>query len=136
MHDVVDRRVGVAVKVGGEADELLLQRGELLLRVLQRVAGGVVGGPWGKIVGDQLLLALEVDVVEIDILLCLFNLGLHVAVTGLERDEIVARISDLGLGAIQRQLKLQRIELEQDVALGDLLIVVHQYPRDDAGDVG
>src|SRR5258707_4294216 len=37
---------------------------------------------------------------------------------------------------IQRQLKLQRIQLEQDVPLGDLLIVVNQYLRDDADDVG
>jgi len=29
-----------------------------------------------------------------------------------------------------------RIQLEQDVALGDLLIVVNQDFRDDAGDVG
>jgi len=64
------------------------------------------------------------------------NLGLHVAVAGLQRNEIVSRISDLSLGAIQRQLKLQRIELEQDVALGDLLIIVNQHLRDDAGDVG
>jgi hypothetical protein len=67
-----------------------------------------------------LLLALEVDHVEVSILLCLLDLGLHVAVAGLQRDEIVSRISDLSFGAILRQLKLQGIQLEQDVALGDL----------------
>ena len=116
--------------------ELLLQRGKLLLRTLQGVAGGIVGCLWSKIVGEQLLLALEVDHVEVDIFLRLFDLGLHVAVTGLQRNEIIAGISDLSLGAIQRQLKLQRVQLEQDVALGDLLIVVNQDLRDDAGDVG
>lgn len=83
-----------------------------------------------------MLLPLEVDHVEVDILLCLFDLGLHVAVAGLQRNEIVAGISDLSLGTIQRQLKLQRFQLEQDVALGDLLIVVNHDLRDDAGDVG
>jgi len=107
-----------------------------LLRTLERVAGGVVCGFWCKIVGNQLFLALKVDHVKIDIFLRLCNLGLHVAVAGLERNEVVPRISDLRLAAIQRQLKLQRIQLEQDVALGDLLIVVNQYLRDDAGDIG
>jgi len=60
-----------------------------------------------------LLLALEVDHVEVDIFLRLFNLGLQVAVTGLERNEIVVCISDLSLGAVQRQLRLQRIELNR-----------------------
>jgi hypothetical protein len=101
-----------------------------LLRTLKRIAGSIVGCHWSEVVGNQLFLALEVDHVEVDIFLCLFNLGLHVAVTGLERNEIVPCISDLSLGAIQRQLKLQRIQLKQGVALGDLLIVLNQYLRD------
>ena len=124
---VFDGCIRVAIQVGGKPCELLLQRGKLLLRALQGIAGGIVGSLWSKIVGNQLLLALKVDHVEVDIFLRLFDLGLHVAVAGLERNEVVARISDLSLGAIQRQLKLQRIQLEQDVALGDLLIVVNQY---------
>jgi hypothetical protein len=116
--------------------ELLLQRGKLLPRALEGIAGGIEGGPWRKVVGNQLLLALEVDHVEVDILLRLVNLALHVAVTGLERHEIIPCISDLSLGSIQRELKLLRIQVEQDVALGDLLIVVNQDFRDDAGDVG
>ena len=101
-----NRRIGVAIQVGGDAGQLLLQRGELLLRPLQGVARGIVGCLWSKVVGDQLLLALEVDHVEVNIFLRLLNLGLHVAVAGLKRDEIVAGISDLSLGAVQRQLKL------------------------------
>jgi hypothetical protein len=88
-----------------------------------------------NVISSQLLLPLEVDHVEVDILLRLFELGLHVAVTGLKRDEIVTCIPDVSLGTIQRQLKLQRVQLEQDVALGDLLIIVNRYLRDDAGDI-
>ena len=116
---VFDECIRVAVQVSGKPCELLLQRGKLLLRSLERIPGGIVGSFWRKIVGNQLLLALKVDHVEVDIFLRLSDLGLHVAVAGLERNEIVTRISDLSLGAIQCQLKLQRIQLEQDVALGD-----------------
>ena len=133
---VFDRRIGIAIQVGGDAGQLLLQRGKLLLRTLEGIARGIEGGLRSEVVGDQLLLTLEVDHVEVDIFLRLLDLGLHVAVTGLKRNEIISRISDLSLGAIQRQLKLQRVQLEQDVALGDLLIVVNQDLRDDAGDVG
>jgi hypothetical protein len=83
-----------------------------------------------------LLLALEVDHVEVNIFLCLFNLGLKVAVAGLERNKIIPRISDLSLGAIQRQPKLQVIKLEQHVALRDLLIVMNQHFCDDPGYIG
>src|SRR5712672_4283350 len=64
----VDRRIGAAVEVCGNAGKLCVQRSKLLLRPLQRVAGGIEGGLWGKIVGEQLLLALEVDHVEINVL--------------------------------------------------------------------
>ena len=121
---IFDRRIGIAVQIGGEAGKLLLQRGKLLLRALQRVLGGVVGCLRREIVGDQLLLALEVDHVEVDVLLRLLDLGLHVAVTGLQRAEIVARAGELRIGPVQRELELLRIELEQDLALRDLLVVV------------
>ena len=78
-----DRGVGLAVQIGGKAGKLLLQRGKLLLRSLQCVLGGVIGGFRREVVGDQLLLALKVDRVEVDVLLGLIDLGLHVAVTGL-----------------------------------------------------
>ena len=104
---VFDRRVGVAVEIGGDAGKLLLAARQASAANSASVLRAVsIGGLGRKIVGDQLLLALEVDRVEVDILLRLFDLGLHVAVAGLQRHEIVPRISDLGIGAIQRQLKL------------------------------
>ena len=53
-----------------------------------------------EIVGDQLLLPLEIHGVEIDVGLCLFDLGLHVAVAGLQGEEIVARITKLRFGPL------------------------------------
>src|SRR5712671_2673499 len=92
----------VTIQVGCKPCELLLQRGKLLLRALESIARGIEGGLWRKVVGNQLLLALEVDHVEVNIPLCLLDLGLHVAVAGLQGKKIISRISDLGLGAIQR----------------------------------
>ncbi len=70
-----DLCVGLAVQLGGKAGKLLLQRGKLLLRSLQCVLGGVIGGLRREVVGDQLLLALKVDRVEVDVLLGLLDLG-------------------------------------------------------------
>ena len=64
------------------------------------------------------------------------RLGLHVPIAGLERQEVISGIAELGLGAIQRQSKLQIVELEQHVAFGDLLIVVNQDFADDSRHVG
>jgi hypothetical protein len=63
---------------------------------VSKVACGV------KLLQQQLLLALEVHDVEVDIRFCLLDLGLHVAVAGLQRKQIIARIANLRLGAIQR----------------------------------
>jgi len=50
---VFNRRIGIAIQVGGEPCELLLQRGTLLLRALQGIARGVEGGPWRKVVATS-----------------------------------------------------------------------------------
>jgi hypothetical protein len=60
----------------------------------------------------------------------------QVPVAGLERKEIVSRISDLRHGTVHGELKLQVRELEQHVAFRDLLIAVNRDFRDDSGQVG
>jgi len=63
-------------------------------------------------------------------------LGLHVSVAGLECQEIISCISELRVGAIQRQPELQIVELEQYVTFRDLLIVANRDFTDNPGYVG
>ena len=68
---IFHRRIGIAVQVGGEAGELLLQRGELLLRDSAGILARVVErGLRREAVGEQLLLALEVDRIVVDVGFC------------------------------------------------------------------
>jgi hypothetical protein len=86
--------------------------------------------------GEELLLALEIDRVEFDILFGLLNLSLHIPVTRLQREQIVSRVANLGFCPIKGKLELLGIEPEQNGALGDFLVVMHQDFTDDSADIG
>jgi len=113
---VFDRRIGVAIQVGGDAGLLLLQRGEVFAASLAGCCGRYRRLPLEvKLLAINCSWRWKLTMLKSTSFLRLSNLGLHVAVAGLQRNEIISRISDLSLGAIQRQLKLQGIELEEDI---------------------
>ena len=114
---LLDRDIGIAVEVGGDRGELLVERGELLLRVLQIPARGVEGLLRRDVLGREILLTMEFAIVVVDIDLRLLDLRLHVPVVRLERIEIVTHDPDLRGGALQREPEREIVEAEQDLAL-------------------
>jgi hypothetical protein len=56
---LLDRDVGIAVEVGGDRGELLVERGQLLLRVLQIPTRRVEGLLRRDVLGCEVLLAAE-----------------------------------------------------------------------------
>ena len=111
---LLDRDVGVAVEVGGDRGELLIERGELLLCVLQVAARGVEGLLRRDALGREVLLTVEFAIVIVDVVLRLLDLRLHVPVVRLERVEIVAHDADLRLGAVEREPERQIVEADTE----------------------
>ena len=131
-----DRDVRIAVEIGSNAGELLLERSDLLLGVLQVHPRGIERLLRGDELGCEILLAVELALVILDVVLRLRDLRLHVAVVRLERVEIVGDDADLGLGAVERVAERAIVQAEQDVAGLDVLVVGDIDLLDDAGDVG
>ena len=94
-----------------------VERGELLLCVLQIPPRGVEGLLRRDVLGREILLTMEFAIVIVDIALRLLDLRLHVPVVRLERVEVVAHDPDLRRGAIQREPEREIVEAEQDLAL-------------------
>ena len=100
---LLDRDIGVAVEVGGDRGELLIERGQLLLRVLQIPVRRIESLQRRDVLGSEVLLPVEFAIIIIDVVLGLLDLRLHVPVVRLERIEIVADDPDLRVGALQRE---------------------------------
>jgi len=115
-HDIaitrvlLDRDLGATVEVGGDRGELVIERDQLLLRVLQIPARRVEGLLRRDVLSREVLLTAEFAIIIFDIVLGLLDLRLHVAIVCLERIQIVADDTNLRLGVLQREPERQIIE--------------------------
>ena len=78
---------------------------------------------------DQLGAALEVGGVELHLRLLGVDVAQHPLIVLLHRLHAEADLHEVGLGAIQRDLELARIEAHHHVALVDELALMHRHRR-------
>ena len=133
---LLDRNIGVTVEVGGDGGKLLVERGQLLLRVLLVPARRVESLLRRDVLGREVLLTAEFAIIILDVVLGLLDLREHVLVVRLERVQIVPDDPDLRIGALKSELEREIVQAEENLARFDLLIVPDVDFLDDAGDVG
>ncbi len=129
-------RFGIAAELGKLHLCLLAQGRKFALVVVERVVRLVVYGLGNRGGAQQHGVAVEVDLIEIDLRLLRGGVAQHALVVffhGLNRQR---RLRQIGLGVVERDLELARIEPIEDLSGGDVLIVLHRDVLHDAGNVG
>ena len=130
----------VDVGIAGEAGQLdlglHLQSFHCGLVGRQPEAGIVVLGAGDATAFHQVGKTLEAGLVGLHLGLLGVDVAQHALVVELGRRHLQADLSQAGLGAIQRDLELTRIEAEQHLALADVVAFLDRHVLDDAGHVG
>ena len=130
-----DRNVRIAVELGQLDLRLLLQRDELVLVQLQCVSRLVVKRAGHVVVLDQRRIPIIGDLIELDLRLLRVDIAQGHFVVGLHRFNRQSGCTQIGGGAVERDLKRQQVELKQQVAGLDGLALVDVDRGDHAGHI-
>ena len=112
------------------------QGGKLALVVVERVARLIVDGLGDRGAAQQHGVAVEVDLIEVDLRLLRGGVAHHALVVLLHRLDRQRGLRQIGLGVVERDLELTRIEPIEHLPGVDVLIVLDRDVLHDARDIG
>ena len=113
-----------------------LQGCKLAFVVVERVARLIVYGLGNSGTAQQHGIAVEVDLIEVDLCLLRGGVAHHALVVLLHRLDRQRGLRQIGLGVVERDLELTRIESIEHLSGGDVLIVLNRNILNDARDIG
>jgi hypothetical protein len=123
--DAFERRVHVAAQDGRHLAHGLHGRLGALACCRQLVLGLVVGGARGEAAHHQILLALQLALVVIDVHVRLRQVRRALAVRGAQRGNLSDHVVDVGFGLGERDAVGAAADLQQRLAGLDLGVLVH-----------
>ena len=128
--------VRIAAELGELHFRLLLQRGELALVVFERVARLIEHRLRYRGAFQQHGVAIVVCLIEVDLRLLRGDVAQHALVILLHRVDRHRDLREIGLGVVERDLELTRIQPVENLPGFDVLIVLDRDVLHDARDVG
>ena len=128
--------VGIAAQGRERVGDLLLGRGDPLACHVERVTRGVERRLRGDMLGQKLLLAVELALLIGQRVLRLLQIGKLLPVGRAQPVDLQLHRRELRLGMVERDLVVAVVELDQQLAGLDRLVVGHRDRDDAAADIG